>query len=97
MKIFTWWKMNKIYIVYIKPYNWRDWSNSGDGEAFEDIFYVSSLEKAKYFLEKAIAYNDYGLVPATKIMISETGIDKYDDNHSVAFEGNIREFLELKV
>lgn len=88
--------MNKIYIVYEveEHYNWK---NDNYDKEFIDIFYASSLEKAKEFLQKAIAEKYYELTLTTKIMIRESCIDRYDDNFNMFFEGKISKFLKLKI
>jgi hypothetical protein len=88
--------MNKFYIIYEIEENYN-WSNDRNDKDFTDIFFVSSLEKAKEFLQRAIAEKYYGLTLTTKIMISESFIDKYDDQFNVLFEGKISKFLKLKV
>jgi hypothetical protein len=86
----------KFYIVYEIEENYN-WSNDSNDKDFTDIFFVSSLEKAKEFLQRAIAEKYYGLTPTTKIMVSESFIDKYDDKFNVLFEGKISKFLKKDI
>jgi hypothetical protein len=87
--------MNKFYIIYEIEENYN-WSNDRNYKDFTDIFFVSSIEKAKEFLQKAIVEEYCGLTPTTKIMVSEGFIDKYDNQFNVLFEGKISKFLKLK-
>jgi hypothetical protein len=51
----------------------------------------------KIYIVYEIEEKYYGLTPTTKIMVSESFIDKYDDQHNVLFEGKISKFLKQKV